>query len=792
VTIKCTKCQFKNTSDSKFCKECGTQLRPSKDIYVSLTKTIKAPKIELTKGRKIAGKYKIIEELGKGGMGVVYKAKDTKLKRTVALKFLPPELTCDSEAKDRFIQEAQAAAALDHTNICTVYEVDEFQGQNFIAMAYIKGESLKDKIESGQLDIDEALDIAAQVAEGLQEAHEKGIVHRDIKPANIMLTEKGKAKITDFGLAKLSWGANLTKTSTIMGTVAYMSPEQAKGETVDHRTDIWSLGAVLYEILTGKLPFKSHHDQAIIYSILNEEPEPIPNIRSEVPKELERIVRKALAKNPGDRYQKVDGLFTDLNSLKERIRSKARKERKDTVEDIPSIAVLPFVNMSPDPENAYFGDGLAEELINALTQLKGLRVVARTSAFRFRGRESDIREIGKQLNVSKILEGSVRKAGNRLRIMAQLINVEDGYHLWSERYDREMEDIFVIQDDITRAIVDQLEGKLIRKTDKPLVKRYTEDLEAYSLYLKGRYYWNSLTPEGWEKSFECYQKAIEIDPTYALAYVGLSIWHQSLAFWGDVSPSQAISKSRELAQKAIKLDDTISDAHNSLAVIYATYDWNWSAADREFKQALELDPANALGCVNYAICLTIQKRFKEALIHARRAQKLDPLSNLVNTWTAMLLTYMGQYEDAVEELQQVISKDPDFWQPHLWLSVTFIFRSMIEEAISEGKKAVELSGGASIAMAMLACVYFLSGRSNEAEDLFESLQERSQRTYVPSTFFVWVHLARNEVDEAFRWLQKAAEEHDPWICWYGIGPNALRASDPRFDALLKKIGLVLS
>ena len=792
MTIKCTKCQFKNTSDSKFCKECGTQLRPSKDNYVSLTKTIKAPKIELTKGRKIAGKYKIIEELGKGGMGVVYKAKDTKLKRTVALKFLPPELTRDSEAKDRFIQEAQAAAALDHTNICTVYEVDEFQGQNFIAMAYIKGESLKDKIESGPLDIDEALDIAAQVAEGLQEAHEKGIVHRDIKPANIMLTEKGKAKITDFGLAKLSWGANLTKTSTIMGTVAYMSPEQAKGETVDHRTDIWSLGAVLYEILTGKLPFKSHHDQAIIYSILNEEPEPIPNIRSEVPKELEGIVRKALAKNPGDRYQKVDGLFTDLNSLKERIRSKARKERKDTVEDIPSIAVLPFVNMSPDPENAYFGDGLAEELINALTQLKGLRVVARTSAFRFRGRESDIREIGKQLNVSKILEGSVRKAGNRLRIMAQLINVEDGYHLWSERYDREMEDIFVIQDDITRAIVDQLEGKLIRKTDKPLVKRYTEDLEAYSLYLKGRYYWNSLTPEGWEKSFECYQKAIEIDPTYALAYVGLSIWHQSLAFWGDVSPSQAVSKSRELAQTALKLDDTISDAHNSLAVIYATYDWNWSAADREFKQALELDPANALGCVNYAICLTIQKRFKEALIHAQRAQKLDPLSNLVNTWTAMILTYMGQYEDAVEEMQQVIAKDPDFWQPHLWLSVTFIFRSMIEEAISEGKKAVELSGGASIAMAMLACVYFLSGRSNEAEDLFESLQERSQRTYVPSTFFVWVHLARNEVDEAFRWLQKAAEEHDPWICWYGIGPNALRASDPRFDALLKKIGLVLS
>ena len=598
-------------------------------------------------------------------------------------------------------------------------------------------------------------------------------------------------RVLDFGLAKAKRDVTLTQAGSTLGTVAYMSPEQAQGIEADQRSDIFSFGVVLYEMITGQLPFTGEHEAAIIYSIINELPEPLARYKADVPDELQRIVEKGMEKNLGMRYQHVDDLGADLRKLRKKIESKAMKEQTADTEAVPSVAVLPFVNMSPDPENEYFGDGLAEELINALTQLKGLRVAARTSAFRFRGRELDIREIGRQLSVSTILEGSVRKAGSRLRITAQLINVEDGYHLWSDRYDREMADIFAIQDEIALAIVEQLKVKLVRKPEAPLVKRYTENLEAYSFYLKGRYYWNSLTPEGWEKSFECYQKAIEIDPTYSLAYVGLSIWYQSLAFWGDVPPSQAFPKSRELAQKSIELDDTISDAHNCLAVIYATYDWNWSAADREFKRTLELDPLNALGYANYAICLADQKRFEEALIHARLAQKLDPLSSMVNTWTAMILTYVGQYEEAVGELQNVIAKDPDFWQPHLWLGITFVFRSRIREAVSVVKKAVELSGGASIAMAMLACFYSLSGRLQEAEDLFKSLQERSKHTYVPPTFFVWIHLTRNEVDEAFRWLQKAAEEHDPWICWYGIGPSVLRAGDPRFDALLKKVGLVV-
>ncbi|MCK5066468.1 MAG: tetratricopeptide repeat protein, partial [Bacteroidales bacterium] len=312
---------------------------------------------------------------------------------------------------------------------------------------------------------------------------------------------------------------------------------------------------------------------------------------------------------------------------------------------------------------------------------------------------------------------------------------------------------------------------------------------AYSLNLKGRYYWNSLTSEGWEKSIECYQKAIEIDPTYALAYVGLSIWHQSLAFWGDVPPGQAIPKSREFAQKAIELDDSISDAHNALAVIYATYDWNWSAADREFKRTIELDPTNALGYANYAIILTNQKRFEEALVHAGKAQKLDPLSSMINTWVSMILMFAGQCEEAIEGLQQVVAKDPGYWQPQLWLCFGFISESMFEEAVLAGEKAVELSGSASIAKAVLACACFLSGRVKRGEELLESLKVRSESTYVPATFLVWIYSARNNIDEAFHWLQKAAKERDPWICWYGAGSDALRADDLRFDALLKKIGL---
>ncbi len=393
---------------------------------------------------KTISHYRIIEKLGEGGMGVVYRAEDTRLERTVALKFLSPDMTRDASATERFVQEAKAAAALNHPNICTVHEIDEADGRTFIAMECVEGENLKVKITSGTLELNEAVDVAAQVAEGLAAAHERGIVHRDIKPANIVVTPGSRAKIMDFGLVRMAGGAQLTRLGTTVGTVAYMSPEQARGETVDHRTDIWSLGVVLYEMLTGKRPFTGDRDQTVIYSILNDDPESITSHVSGVPPEIAGILVKALAKDPTARYQSAGNLAADLKAFRQRLTSDPTAAISVEPEALPSIAILPFANMSPDPENDYFGDGLAEELANALAQLPQLRVAARTSAFQFRGKDSDIREIGTKLNVGTVLEGSVRKAGNRLRVTAQLISVSDGFHLWSDRYDREMEDVFAV------------------------------------------------------------------------------------------------------------------------------------------------------------------------------------------------------------------------------------------------------------------------------------------------------------------------------------------------------------
>jgi len=741
---------------------------------------------------KTVSHYKILEELGEGGMGVVYKAEDTKLGRTVALKFLPPELTRDVEARRRFEQEARAASALDHPNICTIFEIDETDdGRLFITMAYCSGGTVKAKIEHGQMQLEEALDIAIGAARGLSRAHQKGIVHRDIKPANLLLTEDGETKVVDFGIAKLAGQTKLTKTGTTLGTTSYMSPEQVQGKEVDHRTDIWSLGIVLYEMTTGRQPFRGDYDQAVMYSIIHDEPEPVANFEPGVLKELNRVIKKAMTKDANRRYQHADEILGDLQSLREKIMKKAISEQRGGEEKHPSIAVLPFVNMSPDPGNEYFGDGLAEELINALTRLEGLRVAARTSSFRFRGKDLDIREIGKQLNVNTILEGSVRKAGNRLRVTAQLINVADGYHLWSDRYDREMKDIFAIQDEITANIVDQLRIKLITKAGEPLIKRYTDNLEAYSLYLKGLYYWNSLTPEGWQKSRECYEKAIEIDPDYALAYVGLSVWHQSLAFWGNVRPVEAMEKSREAARRALEHDDTIGLAHCLIAVINWAYDWDCIEAEKAFKRSLELVPAMAILHVNYAIFLSTRRRFEEALIEAKTAQQLDPLSSIINTWASAITIYMGRPDDAINQLKQIVSTDPEYWQIHYFLGQACLFRSKFDEAVISCERAVELSGEATIAVSALACAYYLAGREDKGENLLVRLQEQSRLEYVQPHFFVDIHLARRDMDEALHWIEKAIEEHDPWLCFLTVYPEWMIPPDPRFNALLKKTGIGL-
>ena len=569
--------------------------------------------------------YRILERLGEGGMGVVYKAQDTHLDRPVALKFLPPHLGTDKDARARFIQEAKSASSIDHTNICTILDIDETEDNRlFIAMSCYEGESLNDKIERGPLPVEEAVDYAIQVAQGLSLAHEAGIIHRDIKPGNVMITPRGVVKIVDFGLAKMA-ETSLTKTGRTLGTAMYMSPEQARGEKVDARTDIWSLGVVLYEMLTGKQPFRADYEQAVMYLLMNTEAEPITTIRPDVPASLVSIVSRLMQKGLKNRYADMGAVLSDLRSVQQTLTEVKRAEEKQE----PSIAVLAFTNMSADPEQEYFCDGMAEEIINALTQVRGLKVIARTSAFYFKGKDVDIEEIGRRLHVETVLEGSVRKAGNRLRITAQLINVTDSTHLWSQRYNRQLEDVFEIQDEISMAIVEKLKVELLGEQQEELVRQPTDNLEAYTRCLKGHFYRNKMSPTDMYKAVSCYQQAIDLDPGFAMAYVGLAAAYiiMTPAIGMDVlSTDEAYPRAQAAVTKALAIDNRLAVAHSVQGMISALFEWDWPGAEQAHRRAMDLNPNDADVWSSYSPYLLDLSRFDESLVAARRAEILDPLS----------------------------------------------------------------------------------------------------------------------------------------------------------------------
>jgi len=737
------------------------------------------------------GDYEIESLLGRGGMGGVYKAHQLSLERPVALKILLPALSSDSSFVKRFKREARAVAKLSHPNITQIYAIAEEQDLHFFSMEYIEGKTL-DKVleEKGKLEPNEAAQIISQTARALEHAHRNNIIHRDIKPSNIILDSLSTVKVMDFGLARATDDrSKVTQAGTLIGTLSYMSPEQCRGEELDFQTDIYSLGIVLYEMLTGRPPFDAPNEVAMIHKIISQKPPEAKEVNRSLPNELSAIVSRAISKDRDDRHAGISELIEDIRDFQSSQSSVVVAREKSS----PSIAVLPFVNMSADPDQEYFCDGLSEELINGLSQIEDLKVIARTSAFSFKNKALDIQEIGRKLRVKTILEGSLRKSGTRLRITAQLVDTTHGHQIWSERYDRELDDIFAIQDEITEAIILKLKPWLVGEEKARLAKqRQTVDVEVYNLYLRGRHFWNRRSEEGINRAIECFTEAIDKAPTYAPPYTGLADCHILSAWYEFLSSREAFPKARIVALKAMEINDLLAEAHTSLAQINLFFDWNWEDAEKRFKRAIALNSGYATAHEWYAVYLLIVGRSDEAIAEIEQALELDPFSIGINVINGVILLNTRHYDLAIEALKKTIELDPSYAYAHNFLGAAYFGKGIYEEALTAYEKAEKLPQGRVRAKAGIATVRASTGRMDEARSILTELLELRKKRYVRPIYLAYVYLALGEPDQCFKWLNKAYEERDEFLSLINSDPilEALDIrSDPRYIELLKKMNL---
>jgi serine/threonine protein kinase/Tfp pilus assembly protein PilF len=787
--------------------------------------------------------YRIVEQLGAGGMGIVFKAQDSRLERAVALKFLPEKLAQQPQALDRFRREARAASALNHPGICTIYDIGEQDGRAFIAMEFIDGETLRSHIHGQPLPLEELLELGIEIAEALEAAHAEGIIHRDIKPANIFVTKRGRAKVLDFGLAKLvrkgvsnedtdanSASESLDSNSIvgiISGTPSYMSPEQVRGDGLDPRTDIFSLGLVLYEMATGRQAFGGGTGGMIIEAVLTRPPAPVRSINPTIPPRLEEIINKALHKNRDHRYQHAADLRAELQRLKRELDSGSRAQdegsqsaaksaatslsstgqhksrtstddtrtlrRERVSKTIDSLAVLPFDNASRDPEHEYLSDGITASLINILATVPKLRVMAQSTVFRFKGRAIDPQAIGRDLNVRAVLTGRVMQSGGSLRIGAELVDVATGSRLWGAHYDRKSGDIFAIQDEISNEISEKLRLQLTYAQKKRLTRHHTEDPEAYRIYLKGRHHWNRWTEEGFYKAIKYFQQAIENDPAYALAHAGVADSYVLLGWNSYLPPKDAFPKAKAAAVTALEFDPDLGEAHAPLAAALWLYDWKWQEAQKEFQGSLELNPTYPTANHWYAEYVMTMGRPAEAIAKMKNSQALDPLSLIINVAIGWAHYMARRYDEALEQLLQTVELDPNY--PVTYWILGQLYRTMgrYDLAITEGEKGVNLSGGSPLMRAALAHSYGKAGRRKEALEILDDLTNLAKCKYVAPHFFAGIHIGLGENAGALEYLEKSYEDHSHWLIYLHIDPSMddLR-QDPRFQDLLKRVGLPAS
>jgi eukaryotic-like serine/threonine-protein kinase len=727
----------------------------------------------------LAGRYAVERPLGSGGMATVYLADDLKHHRKVAIKVMRPELAVSIGA-DRFLREIQTVASLNHPHILPLYDSGAAGDLLYYVMPFVRGESLRQKLaRERQLDIDEALAIARDVAAALHLAHAEGVVHRDVKPENILLHE-GEAMVADFGIAlavRPQSDARMTEIGMVMGTPEYMSPEQAAGEeTLDARSDVYGLGCVLFEMLTGQLPHPGPTARAVIAKRLTDPAPSVRRLRADVPTEIEHALLKALAPDPDSRFATTAAFAEALSA-----RTVPGREQ-------PIVAVLPFVNLSGDPENEYFADGITEDVIAQLSRIRALKVISRTSIMQFKKRDESLGEIGARLGATTVLEGSVRRAGDRVRIVAQLIDVKADQHLWADTYDRRFTDIFVIQTDVALHIASALQAELTRDEHARIEKEPTVDFEAYQLYLRGRKWYTQFDAEGFRKSIEFYDRAIVRDPSYAMAHVARAMAYTEIGETGVDRPEVAYQQAKEAAIRALTLDPDLGEAHCVLAYVTFVSEFDWTTAEREFKRALELTPGNSDTYELYGRMCAAVERYDEAIAMLLRAHELDPMVQRADLTTAYLRA--GRLQEAMQSAIHTIELDPNYARAQATLGWAYVLQGMLDEGVRYLEAAVSLTPGETMWLAQLGEVYGIKGDRDEARAILERLESLSQQQYVSPYHFAYVHTGLGEHDRAMDYLERAYADRAGAV--YGIkGSFLFRAlhGHPRFTALLRKLNL---
>ncbi len=738
----------------------------------------------------LRGQYTIERELGEGGMAVVFLAKDERHDRNVALKVLRPELASEIGA-ERFLREIRIAAGLTHPHILPLYDSGEAEGFLFYVMPNMEGQSLRERLDRDrQLPLEDALRITQEVASALDYSHRHGVVHRDIKPENILLHE-GAAMVADFGIGKAvsAAGGQITQTGIAVGTPAYMSPEQSTAEEeVDGRSDLYSLGSVLYEMLTGEQPYTGPTAQAVIAKRFIS-PVPHPKVMRDIPDELDMAVTRALARTPVDRYSSTAEFAAALR----RVQSGTSTPQgiplvEASAPDKKSIAVLPLANRSADPENEYFSDGMTEEIINVLGKVPGVQVVSRTSSFAFKGKDVDIREIGEKLGVGSVLEGSVRKVGNRIRITTQLTDVTNGYNLWNETYDRQLEDVFAVQDEISRAIVDALKVQLVGDT-KSLVVPTTENLEAYNLYLKGRFFYNKDGEANLRRGIELFEQALAQDPRYAQAHAGIAdCWSFLADDW--VVPDEAYPLAKAAATKALDLEPSLAEAFTSLGKVLCWYEWDFAGAERELRKAVKLNPNFAEAHFVFGTALPSVGQLDEAIHEVREALTLDPLSAHFTRWLGRFLLYSGDYDGTLEQCDKTIEMDPQYFQAYLTAGSAFLGKGEVETALEWFRRGQSLETSVRSYDALIVRALAQMGQLEEAQAILDRLEEEARQHYVRAEVLAMGHAAVGNSDRAFECLNEALHARSAGLIYMHLDPGyeQLR-SDPRFAALTTRVGV---